>query len=431
MSEAKQVDFLITGLRNPSTDEPLSGGYVWTYEAGTATPKALYIDRDTTGGTHSNPLQLDAFGRAEAFGNDVYKFVVRASSDDTDPILFEIDNAEYVAELSEGGVGPLTTDLDFNFFKGINLAAGTVAGDTVEYQQFTTALSDLADDIADVQTNLNNATFTSIGETPNSFSTHALKLVRVNAAATAVEFIPIADIDPDKAFTDLTDAPASYTGHALKRVSVKADESGLEFTSDPTIDKAFTDLTDTPANYTGAAGKFVKVKSTENGLEFVAAPTGDVPIGTVVMHAGTGALSAGWLECAGQALAAADYPDLAATLGVAWGSPGLGQFNLPDFRGIFPVGAGTGTQTIKDSKGGAYAGGSVGSYTTDAIQGHDHNTGQAIYGGSGIAFPSGSGGAITTTRGVINDVAGLYGTVRQSHITKPASAAVRFIIRVL
>ena len=435
MAEAKQVDFLLTGLRHPLTDEPLAGGAVWTYEAGTSTPVSLYLDRDTTEGTHTNPIILDSFGRAEAFGDGVYKFVVRATDEETDPILFEVDNLEYVAELDEGGVGPLTTDLDFNFNKGINVAAGTTAGDTVEYQQFTTAISDLTSNINDVQGNLDDATFTSIGQTPDSFSGQALKLVRVNAGATSLEFIPIADIDPDKSFLSLTDTPANYTNAGGKTLRVKADASGIEFTDDPAVNKAFTDLTDVPASYTGAAGKFVKVKSTENGLEFVSAPTGDVPIGSVIMYAGAGSPPAGWLECAGQSLDAADYPDLATVLQNSWGAGGgLGEVRLPDLRGMFPIGAGTNNNAVSgivDSKGAAYAGGAVGTYDTDAIQGHDHTTGTCIYGGGGVGLPSGSTGCITTTRGVINDIAGLYGTARQSHITKPQSAAVRFIIRAL
>lgn len=439
MAEAKQVDFLLTGLRHPLTDEPLAGGAVWTYEAGTSTPASLYLDRDTTEGTHTNPIILDSFGRAEAFGDGVYKFVVRATDEETDPILFEVDNLEYVAELDEGGVGPLTTDLDFNFNKGINVAAGTVAGDIVEYQQFTTAIADLTSDINNVQGNLDAATFTSIGQTPDSLSGHALKLVRVNTGATALEFIPIADIDPDKSFLDLTDTPANYTSAGGKTLRVKADASGIEFTDDPAVNKAFTDLTDVPASYTGAAGKFVKVKSTENGLEFVAAPTGDVPIGSVIMYAGAGSPPTGWLECAGQSLDAADYPDLATALGVSWGAGGgVGEFRLPDFRGLVPMGAGTNDKTltgIADTKGGAYAGGSVGAYSADTMQGHDHSTPGvqvAVAGSFDIHYAGNKfGSSVNNTKGVIADEAGLYGTPRLSHITKPATAAIKFIIRAL
>lgn len=426
----------MAGVRHPETDQPLAGGAVWTYQAGTTTPVNLFIgDEGDEGGFATNPFFLDAAGRAKVFGNGTYKFVIRDSADSEGEILFEIDNAEYVPELAEAGIGPLNADLDFNFNKGVNVAAGSVAGDIVEYQQFTNAVTDLSGDIADVQTNLDNATFTNIGETPDSFVGHSHKLVRVNTGATALEFIPIADIDPDKAFTDLTDTPSNYTGAAGKTLRVNGSGTGVEFTDDPAIEKAFTDLTDTPSDYTGQANKYVRVKALENGLEFVAAPTGDVPIGSVLMYAGAGAVPSGWLECAGQSLLAASYPDLADVLGVSWGAAdGVGEVRLPDFRGLFPIGAGTNNKAvtgIEDSKGAAYNGGAVGQYSEDTMQGHDHNTGSALYGGGGVGWPGGSSGAVTTTRGVINDIAGLHGTARQSHMTKPASAAIRFIIRVL
>lgn len=76
----KQVDFLMSGYRN-STDSPLSGGKVYVYEAfGMTTPMTLYSDR--TGSTPlPNPIILDTYGRAEAYGNGVYRFVIKTSEE--------------------------------------------------------------------------------------------------------------------------------------------------------------------------------------------------------------------------------------------------------------------------------------------------------------------------------------------------------------
>lgn len=160
-----------------------------------------------------------------------------------------------------------------------------------------------------------------------------------------------------------------------------------------------------------------------------------LPIGSLTMFAGVGAgAPTGWLECNGQELLSVEYPVLSSVLGTAWGSAAAGYFRLPDFRGLFPVGAGTNDKTItgiSDSKGNNYVGGDVGTYDTDKLQGHDHITGTTIEGAGGIALPAGSNGAIVTTKGIISDIAGLYGTVRPSHVTKPASAAVKFIIKAL
>lgn len=52
---------------------------------------------------------------------------------------------------------------------------------------------------------------------------------------------------------------------------------------------------------------------------------------------------AGWLECNGQAVSRTTYPDLFAALGTQWGNgDGFSTFNVPDFRGRFRLGAGSG-----------------------------------------------------------------------------------------
>lgn len=67
---------------------PLSGGKIYTYEAGTTTPLTTYTS--STGNTaHTNPIQLDAAGRVPNGGeiwNDyvkLYKFVLKTSTDVT------------------------------------------------------------------------------------------------------------------------------------------------------------------------------------------------------------------------------------------------------------------------------------------------------------------------------------------------------------
>ena len=64
--------------------DPLSGGKIFTYAAGTTTPKTTYTDY--TGGTaHANPIILDAAGRPPSevwltYG-DAYKFILKDSLD--------------------------------------------------------------------------------------------------------------------------------------------------------------------------------------------------------------------------------------------------------------------------------------------------------------------------------------------------------------
>lgn len=65
-----------------NSGNPLSGGKIYFYSAGTSTPKNTYTD--STGGTpNANPVVLDSYGRAPIWGSGSYKVVVKDSSDVT------------------------------------------------------------------------------------------------------------------------------------------------------------------------------------------------------------------------------------------------------------------------------------------------------------------------------------------------------------
>ena len=87
---ARQVDYLLNGMRDTS-GRSLSLGKVYTYLAGTSTPAALYTARDKSGNA-TNPIILDSVGRAVVYGDGIYKFVVKNSSDVT---LYTMDYLTY------------------------------------------------------------------------------------------------------------------------------------------------------------------------------------------------------------------------------------------------------------------------------------------------------------------------------------------------
>lgn len=60
---------------------PLTGGKVWTYESGTTTPKATYVDPDG-GAKNTNPIILDEAGRANIYLDDGAYRVRVLSADD-------------------------------------------------------------------------------------------------------------------------------------------------------------------------------------------------------------------------------------------------------------------------------------------------------------------------------------------------------------
>lgn len=66
---------------------PLSGGKIYTYAAGTSTPLATYTS-SSGAAAHTNPIVLDAAGRVPAGGEiwiaiQLYKFVLTTSADVT------------------------------------------------------------------------------------------------------------------------------------------------------------------------------------------------------------------------------------------------------------------------------------------------------------------------------------------------------------
>lgn len=91
MARGIQIDFLLAGLRN-SSGEPLSGGKVYTYAAGTSTKQALYTDAAKTT-VAANPVILDSYGKASVYGDTTYKFVIKDSSDVE---IVTIDNLYYL-----------------------------------------------------------------------------------------------------------------------------------------------------------------------------------------------------------------------------------------------------------------------------------------------------------------------------------------------
>lgn len=81
------IDILAMGVRDDS-DNPLSLGQVYTYDAGTTTLKTTYQDRDLED-PHPNPIVLDANGRIKAWAEDRVKLVIQTAAGAT---LRTIDN---------------------------------------------------------------------------------------------------------------------------------------------------------------------------------------------------------------------------------------------------------------------------------------------------------------------------------------------------
>ena len=97
------VDVLLQ-IDDPVIVEKLSGGKVYTYEAGTTTPLATY--QDLAGATaNTNPVILDSAGMAVIRQTDgvAYKWVVTDADDNT---LFTRDNITVGVSSSASAAAP-------------------------------------------------------------------------------------------------------------------------------------------------------------------------------------------------------------------------------------------------------------------------------------------------------------------------------------
>lgn len=179
---------------------------------------------------------------------------------------------------------PLTCDLPPFLFKAVPSKAdidALASSNKINNGSLENYLRRLLEAVCtDLQNTSGVDRFIELVDVPNSYVGQALNYVRVNAAATGLEFF---DLTPTlvTAFLQLSDAPHSYTGHGLEFVRVNVGETGLEFFDlSPTLVTVFTDLADVPNSYTGASLQAVRVDAAETGLEFfsqVFTLLGDVP----------------------------------------------------------------------------------------------------------------------------------------------------------
>ena len=90
MGRPLQVELLLSGVRDTSGNV-LSAGKVWTYDAGTTTPRTTWTAFDKSSSA-ANPIILDSAGRAQVYADGAYKFVIKDSADNT---LYTYDNLEF------------------------------------------------------------------------------------------------------------------------------------------------------------------------------------------------------------------------------------------------------------------------------------------------------------------------------------------------
>lgn len=111
-----------------SNGDPLNGGKVYTYIAGTSTPLGTYTD--STGGTpNTNPVILDANGEADIWlGSGTYKFVLKDADDVTQ---WTVDNVTSAAAPPSAWTEHSVTD---------GQSATNLTGETIDISTHSSAI---------------------------------------------------------------------------------------------------------------------------------------------------------------------------------------------------------------------------------------------------------------------------------------------------
>ena len=137
----------------------------------------------------------------------------------------------------------------------------------------------------------------------------------------------------------------------------------------------------------------------------------------------------GWLECNGQSILRASYPDLFTKIGTTYGSVDSDHFNVPDYREIALVGIGTnGTDTVVDHDSFT-----LGEFKNDQLQSHTHE----VTRDSGVFLSTLRGSVATgdiqiaryTTSAEV--YAGTINNGRKGTVTRGKSKGVNYIIKAL
>lgn len=172
-----------------------------------------------------------------------------------------------------------------------------------------------------------------IGVPAPSAALHVNGSVKINGTGVVEFGADVAGKDPNagkigyRTFTaDALDiVGAGAPDGTSRKVKVWA-EGGTTFTGNVGVGTAPTEKLEVAGN--------LKVSGAITGI-------GVCPVGSMMPFAGD-VPPVGWLLCDGAQYSRATYPALSAVIGTKWGSTSLGNFFVPDMRGRFALGAGSG-----------------------------------------------------------------------------------------
>lgn len=345
--------------------EPLVGGKLYSYAAGTTTPQPTYTD--STGATpNPNPVILDARGEANVWlGESTYKFKLTDAND------VEIWTVDYIS-------AP-TTALSPVLSGNVTISSDS-SGPALKITQTGTGYVMRVQDSADPDS------------TPFVINSAGLVGLGTTAPAEALDIDNNGKIQFSSSGTALTIISADATNSTI---DVKQDRDLVIKTNETTI------LTINDANATSTVPVVLPgvptttLQAATKG--YVDGLTGS-PAGIIMAFGGTAAPT-GFLACDGSAVSRTTYAALFTAIGTTWGAGnGSTTFNVPDLRGAFLRGSGTSLLDPSSPR-------SVGSFQAEAYASHSHSNSLSDPGHSHTVFGDTQGGFATGTAGSITRIA--------------------------
>jgi microcystin-dependent protein len=341
----------------------LVGGLLYTYDAGTSTPKATYQDKAKTV-PHANPIVLDANGEALIYTTGSYKFILKTSAGVT---LWTLDNYLAANELIED----LTPEADkFPYY-----TSGTAAALTAITALARTFLARATAQLMRNDLDVPNRSLTEITGTAAGTNTYTLNLDPAITSYTSGAYYFIT-------FTNANTGAATINMNSLGAKSIKT-QGGAALTA-------------------GSLRAGFKAILKYDGTDMILMNE-SIPPGHIIMWP-TSTPPAGYLECDGSSLLRASYPDLFAVISDDYGAADGTHFNIPDYRGRFLRGWSHGQTTDPDKASRTDRGdGTVGDYvgTEQAEQFLTHDTDEktpVITVTDNLTVSSGAGAAATVSQ---------------------------------
>lgn len=441
-----------------------SGCALSFYQSGTTTPLNTYSDA-ALNTPNSNPLTLNSRGEAanQIFMNGTYTVVLRTSSG-ANTVIWSRDNVIGIGQSTVSGGGANTVSVWIDAGSVPTFIAGnsfSLPGDhrahfvvdqrsimtvTTGFKYGRVTSSSYALGVTTVTLNMDSG---SSIDASLSAAGYSVMVPNLGYSLTFNHIDPSSTIDSTGAvnFSGTVTTKGSFNAaraaiNGPLDVTGSANIASKVTASDVSAGNIIstTSATISAANFTGP----VTTSSTVNFNAGFNSAYGDVsgafnagtinsssitPTGTVVMYGAANA-PAGWLNCDGSVVSQTTYSALYGVIGTTFnsGTEGAGNFRLPDFRGVFPKGAGNTTRAAGvDASGNAYSG-TLGTYLQDKMQGHRHPYNDNTYNGN---TPGGANSATlpsaTTTDNPVTD--GVNGTPRTGHTTEPQSLGINFIIK--